>query len=473
MAGWASKGLAAAPLSDLRIQLWVTDSSGAIWSTWQTRLLIWIFGWVYWQKPWTEALPPFSAQQVAAAPLSDNSLQFWAVDTAGRIWSSWQSSPKSNAPWTAWTSSWTPSPPPFQAVQVAAAPLSDDRLHFWAVDTTGAIWSCWKSTADSNAPWTAWRSRWTPSPPPFQAVQVAAAPLSDGRLQIWAVDTTGAIWSCWKSTADSNAPWTAWTSSWTPSPPPFQAVQVAGAPLSDGRLQIWAVDTTGAIWSCWQSTVDSNAPWTAWTTAWIADIPAFQTQVFSAARFSDGRMSVWAIDTEGQIRTAAKTSFDFNSAWSNWALVFNMQQQEQTDWCWAGCAVGTSHFYDPSSAWTQCTLANAAFKKTTCCQDRGACNRPWKFIEALTTVGNLDSPANGIEAQATITAEVKSGEPLGVRVDWRGGTIGHVLMVVGGGANDMVTVQDPFYGQWYIPYSTLVNSYMGTGSWTRSFFTKP
>ena len=56
MVAWASKSLTAAALSDGRIQFWATDASGAIWSAWQTS-----YDWVYWQKPWTPALPTFSA----------------------------------------------------------------------------------------------------------------------------------------------------------------------------------------------------------------------------------------------------------------------------------------------------------------------------------------------------------------------------------------------------------------------------
>src|SRR5436853_486920 len=192
MAGWASQGLTAAKLSDGRMQLWATDASGRIWSIWQTS-----YDWIYWQSPWTPALPTFKSQSLAVAPLSDKRLQFWAVDTAGKIWSCWKSTTDSNSAWTAWTLQWTAQAPPFTATQVAAAPLSDGRLQFWAVDTAGKIWSCWKSTTDSNSAWTAWTLQWTAQAPPFTATQVAAAPLSDGRLQFWAVDTAGKIWSCW------------------------------------------------------------------------------------------------------------------------------------------------------------------------------------------------------------------------------------------------------------------------------------
>jgi len=57
--------------------------------------------------------------------------------------------------------------------------------------------------------------------------------------------------------------------------------------------------------------------------------------------------------------------------------------------------------------------------------------------------------------------------------------------VLGGGAHfvaiggyrerpvEYVHVEDPWYGPSDVPYSTLVNGYQGTGSWTHSYWTKP
>ena len=466
MAGWAANALAAGRLSSGRFQFWACDGTGQIFSSWNRPATD---DWVYWRKPWTPALPPFTSKNLAVAPLSDARLQFWAVDTTGAMWSCWQSTTASNAPWTPWTKSWTPSAPPFTATQVASAPLSDGRLQFWAVDTAGVIWSATKSTTVSNAPWTEWTNAWT-AKPPFTAAQVAAAPLSDGRLQFWAVDTAGVIWSCWKTTTASTAPWSAWTKSWTPAAPPFVAAEVTAGQLSDGRVQFFAVDTTGAIWSCWKSTTVSNSPWTAWTKNWINDLPSFTTTHITAARGGDGRLEVWVIDTTGQIRTTLKSTAVSTAAWQNWALMFNMQMQEQVNWCWAGCAAGTSHFYDPNSTWSQCLIANADLGVPNCCTDPASCDVYGYLWQSLTTVGHFDREIAGTTPQATITSETLASRPVGVRIAWKGGGA-HFIFVAGGGAGGMVTIEDPWYGYSYIPYATLVSGYQSIGSWTDTYFT--
>src|ERR1044071_8968332 len=96
-----------------------------------------------------------------------------------------------------------------QYTDVAVAPLADKRLQFWAIDLTGKLWSRWKTSTDSNATWTALST--FQMPPGVSVVKsIAAAPLSDGRLQLWTIDSNGTMWSCWK-TGDSNSAWTNWT----------------------------------------------------------------------------------------------------------------------------------------------------------------------------------------------------------------------------------------------------------------------
>ena len=36
-----------------------------------------------------------------------------------------------------------------------------------------------------------------------------------------------------------------------------------------------------------------------------------------------------------------------------------VEQQQQTQWCWAAVSNSVSHFYDAGSAWSQCTIVNA------------------------------------------------------------------------------------------------------------------
>lgn len=91
---------------------------------------------------------------------------------------------------------------------------------------------------------------------------IAAGELSDGRIQVFAIDSSGQLTSRWKKTTDPNSGWTGWSRFQTPS---GGVVSIAVGVLPDKRLQLFAVDGAGNPVSCWKKTTDSNAGWTAWS----------------------------------------------------------------------------------------------------------------------------------------------------------------------------------------------------------------
>lgn len=157
-------------------------------------------------------------------------------------------------------------------------------------------------------------------------------------------------------------------------------------------------------------------------------------------------------------------------------LNFNMQAQQQTNWCWAAVATSVALFYNPSSTWTQCTLVNAELGETTCCSNGGsaACNKPWYLDKALQRVGQLDSWSSGAMSFANVRAEIDNSRPLGVRIGWSGGG-GHFVVVDGylNDASQQVAIEDPWYGASDMSYTAFSSSYQTSGSWSHSYETQP
>ena len=58
------------------------------------------------------------------------------------------------------------------------------------------------------------------------------------------------------------------------------------------------------------------------------------------------------------------------------------------------------------------------------------------------------------------------------RTAWSGGGA-HFLAIIGYRLrNDMLAVDDPWYGKSDVAYATFNSSYQGSGSWTHSYFTR-
>jgi hypothetical protein len=161
--------------------------------------------------------------------------------------------------------------------------------------------------------------------------------------------------------------------------------------------------------------------------------------------------------------------------WNGNLLAFTMQHQQQSNWCWAATATSVAHYYDASSTWAQCQVANSQTGRTDCCGVGAgtACNIAEPLDSPLSIVRHLDHMVTAASAYATVQGQIDIGRPLCLRVAWSGGGA-HFLAAIGYNAQSgqIVSVDDPIYGPSDVPYNVLTSSYQGTGTWTHSYFTK-
>lgn len=158
------------------------------------------------------------------------------------------------------------------------------------------------------------------------------------------------------------------------------------------------------------------------------------------------------------------------------SINFVMQQQAQTNWCWAAVSSSVAAFYNAASTWTQCKIVNPEMGQADCCTNGSSspCNQPWYLDKALTRVGHFASITAGAKTTAQIDTILGNNTPLGVRVGWAGGG-GHFLALSGrytSGTTDYVTAVDPWYGKSEVVYNTFKTQYQGSGTWTHSYQTK-
>lgn len=184
------------------------------------------------------------------------------------------------------------------------------------------------------------------------------------------------------------------------------------------------------------------------------------TDLVEASRFSYRQLTI-----ERWIRDVL---FQSNS------LDFNMQAQTQSNWCWAATATSVSLFYRPTSAWTQCKVANAELGFSDCCNSPvpSACNVPWYLDKALTRTDNFVS-IMGPVGFSQVRAEIIAGRVVGARIGWSGGG-GHFMVIHGCSTvagTQYFDIDDPIYGKSQPTVSTFSDSYQGSGSWTHSYYT--
>jgi hypothetical protein len=153
---------------------------------------------------------------------------------------------------------------------------------------------------------------------------------------------------------------------------------------------------------------------------------------------------------------------------------FPMQNQLESNWCWAAVSTSVDHFYNVSSTVTQCQVVNNQLGRSDCCNNPGSsnCNVPGYLDKALSFVGRLDHWISGTTTYADVVNQVTAWHPLGIRVAWSGGGA-HFIAATGYEQGNLVVIDDPIYGTSVVAYNTLMGTYQGSGNWTHSYYTKP
>jgi hypothetical protein len=91
---------------------------------------------------------------------------------------------------------------------------------------------------------------------------IAAGLSADGKIQVFTIEPNGELQTRWKTSADPNSSWTPWSNFQTPA---GGVTTIGVTNLPDKRLQLFATEPSGKAVSCWKTTVDPNASWTAWS----------------------------------------------------------------------------------------------------------------------------------------------------------------------------------------------------------------
>ena len=168
----------------------------------------------------------------------------------------------------------------------------DGRLEVFAQGTDGALWHIWQTKPNNG--WSSWQSLggWITQP--------TVAQNADGRLEVFARGADGALWHIWQKAPNSG--WSEWQS----------LGGVVSMPTvgrnKDGRLEVFAQGTDGALWHIWQKA--PNSGWSSWQSlgGWIT------TPVVASNK--DGRLEVFAQGSDSALWHIWQTAP--NSGWSSW-----------------------------------------------------------------------------------------------------------------------------------------------------------
>jgi hypothetical protein len=268
-------GIAVSHNADGRLEAFVRVglmSVGVLWHVWQTAAG---GGW----SSWDDLGGELGAHVVAAAQNEDGRLEVFAISPGGTLQHIWQTSPDDG--WSEWEDL---SAPPGAALTAGLAVdrNADGRLEVFAVATDGALWHVWQEAPNSG--WSDWDD--LGSPAGLTTAELTVGQNQDGRLEVFAIaDNT--LWHRWQTAA--GGAWDDWSSLGAPA-----GGVAVGAPAvgqnADGRLEVFAVESGAAVWHIWQTS--PNDDWSDWDT--LGGAPEAGPAV---GQNEDGRLEVFVEDS--------------------------------------------------------------------------------------------------------------------------------------------------------------------------------
>jgi Papain-like cysteine protease AvrRpt2 len=151
---------------------------------------------------------------------------------------------------------------------------------------------------------------------------------------------------------------------------------------------------------------------------------------------------------------------------------FQMQTQQEDEWCWAAVSASVERYFQPESYVTQCEIASQVIA-ANCCTQPGLYDEPAMLQDALGVIKRLRAVTGRLMFDE-LQAEIDACRPVCIRIAWDGGAA-HFVTLTGYRVLDSgvrtVDVADPFYPDSTQDFDLFPQYYHGGGVWTATFLT--
>jgi len=260
---------------------------------------------------------------IAVGYLPDQRMQIFFSRFGENMYSAWKTSTDSDSPWSDWVSLGNPA---VQTLGCAIGYLPDGRMQMFVIGADGIVYSIWKTTTDPDSPWSDWESIGTipggdKNAPggSLPTSELTIGYLPDGRMQMFVVGHDHNLYSIWKITTDPNAAWSEWANMGRPGGTSLNNVSLGYLP--DGRMQLFAADSTGTVNSIWKKTAEPDASWSDWSNmGGGTDGISFTTIGY----LPDGRMQLFATALGYALYSIWKKTTAPDAHWSDWESMGSM-----------------------------------------------------------------------------------------------------------------------------------------------------
>ncbi|MET0646820.1 MAG: hypothetical protein ABW208_09385 [Pyrinomonadaceae bacterium] len=259
--------------------------------------------------------------------------QLWGAQDNGTLNTIFQETP--GGAWSDWRGpDWAGSPPPrpAQVYELAAAQQNDGRVQVFALDMMLQLWTVWQTSPGGG--WSSWSGpNWNNAPKGMKRIAASQQGGTRG-AQLWGIDENYNLVTCFQITAGGS--WSGWQP-WPATPENSPFLMVTASQQNDGRVQLWATDTQQQLWSCWQTSPGGG--WSNWSGPnWNGAPPL--TNIAACQQGGTRGAQLWGIRRDYTLVTTFQGS-PGGGNWSSWSTesfqgaptVFELTAAEQNNGC--------------------------------------------------------------------------------------------------------------------------------------------
>jgi len=149
------------------------------------------------------------------------------------------------------------------------------------------------------------------------------------------------------------------------------------------------------------------------------------------------------------------------------SLPISVEDQGQTNWCWAAVGAGISNFRR-STSYRPCDVATLFLKAPKCCGEPGIWNKSAELSAVLQQLDLLRASKPALELDE-LAVELQA-RPVAARIVFFGNGLVHFVLITGCSPDGRVVVQDPSGpAQYDLSMAEMTFSYPSGGVWRESY----
>jgi hypothetical protein len=282
------------------MQAYAGDASGDIWVNWQQRGSGGLVAPANWQSSWSEfSMGSVHATGTSAVSADGIGRQWVFIPTSGDVYYLAEST--TGGGWGSWTDMGSSS----SGLVFLHALYSANGGQYVLGQKSGTVY--YASKANASASW----SSFTALTGLNQSGYNAAVNAQTGYVEVFGVDSSGALWT---DTQTGPSAWSGWTNSGLSG----QTVQsyVTAVSNSEAGMQVFALDASNNVLTNYQSS--PGGAWSGWVNLANVGSGVSIQSGFICGKNADGTLQLFGVGTDGTLYTKYQISPSSNTWSSSW-----------------------------------------------------------------------------------------------------------------------------------------------------------